>query len=227
MTDKYTPNVLPEEFKNWTGSFEDLVSTSTQLLAQLTPEVSAPSASVIRYYQQQGVVGRGITRGRTKVFTAAELEQVITAKQMAGQKVPLSLVRSAYETQPAKATTAQNLVADMMKRAGLSQTYATNSVLPKQTYRAAFQPPKPVDPGLIEQAQALIGSSGPQLDNLLNDVFKSQATQYVSLPTGGTARYTLSEGVSVELSTNGDIQAQAQALHNFADQLLAGNSTTK
>lgn len=200
-------SIIPPELENWTGNFDELVSTSSELLSRLSPETSAPSGSVIRYYQQQGVVGRGTPKGRTREFSSKELEQVITAKQMAEQNIPLSLVKSALDNDGK--TPAEKLVSQMMSSAGIVGKTPVRSTIPSQS-----------GPNLSASA------SNPLLMNMAAAANPaspaSQPAQYVTLPAGGTVRYELGSGVAVELSTHEKTENQAKALRLFAQQLIGG-----
>lgn len=220
---------LPAEWKNWEGTFDELILESGKVLAQVAPGTSQPSGSLVRYYQQKGVVGRGRTQGRTKRFGAEELAQVVGAKWLAEQSIPLSLAKTAVTSSPENPQPhpAQTLVAQLMQSAGLGgpapSAHATvgrdallrsalgsralGAGLPTHSVSAAF-------PGSTPRAMA--NAFVPQASGL-----DSSTPEYVSLPAGGTVRYALDAGTTVELATDGDIKAQAQALRTLADQLLA------
>lgn len=216
MNDK--PPTLPPELQDWTGTFDDLVSTSAHLLAQTNPSISAPSGSAVRYYQQNGVVGRGTAQGRTRLFSAKELEQVITAKQMAEQNVPLALVRSAIEQK--QATPAEQLVAQMLRQSPTSDAPKMTSQLARSAIAR-----RPLS-GSVAPATAMFNQSfGAGAPQMLQTA-ESEKSEYVTLPAGGTVRYALDAGTTVELSTHESTQAQAEALRRLADQLMAGLSSS-
>ena len=207
MTEKKNKPCIPSDLKNWKGNFDELVSTSSQVLSQISPGISLPSGSVIRYYQQQGVVGRGIPKGRTREFSTKELEQVITAKQMAEQNIPLSLVKSALEAGTGTSP-AELLVSQMMNSAGLGTVKKqvkdqNNPLLAASAANLSFPS------SLHTQGRASVPSN-------------EQAGQYVTLPVGGTVRYELGSGVVVEMSTQEKTEDQAEALRCFAQQLIDG-----
>lgn len=86
-----SPAKWPEGYRNWTGDFNDLVSTAGQIVARLNPGTKPPSASLIRHYQQIGCVGRGQKQGRASIFGFNELFQAVAAKDMAGSGMGLDL----------------------------------------------------------------------------------------------------------------------------------------
>lgn len=207
MTEKKKQPGIPPDLKNWKGNFDELVSTSSQVLSQISPGTSLPSGSVIRYYQQQGVVGRGTPKGRTREFSTKELEQVITAKQMAEKNIPLSLVKSALEAETGKSP-AELLVSEMMNSAGLGTV--------KKQVKDQH------NPLLATSASNLISPSPFYTQRRASESSDEQASQYVTLPAGGTVRYELGSGVVVEMSTQEKTEDQAEALRCFAQQLIDG-----
>lgn len=208
---------IPDEWNDWEGNFDELVVASDAVLKQIAPDVHPPSGSIVRYYQQQGVVGRGETRGRTKRFGADELAQVVGAKWLAQQNIPLSLARSAAsnseKSEVVRSHPAQTLVSQLMQNAGL---------LTQST-------PKNPDTGILRAFPAttvsgcILGLSGASTPVLNEATPKSRGStsDYVSIPTGGIVRYSLNAGAVVELNTTGDIQAQATAIQTFVNQLVS------
>jgi len=208
---------IPEEWNNWEGNFDELVVASGAVLKQIAPDVQPPSGSIVRYYQQQGVVGRGATQGRTKRFGADELSQVVSAKWLAQQNIPLSLARSAVvnsdKSEVVRSHPAQTLVSQLMQNAGLL-TQSTQKK-PETDILRAFTA-STVSGGTL----GLSGASTPALNKAIPRS-KSSTSDYVSIPTGGIVRYSLDAGAVVELNTTGDIQAQATAIQTFVNQLVS------
>ena len=215
------PPKLPDQWNDWEGTFDELIVESGKVLAQVSPETTSPSGSLVRYYQQKGVVGRGTTSGRTKRFGAQELSQVVGAKWLVGNSIPLDLAKSAITgAAGGEAHPAQALVAQLMQSAGLADTVKAatpKTAAPMPSPRHSAFMAQSVEGGAMAMSNAMFSSTSsigaPPID-------------YVSLPAGGTVRYALEAGTTVELATDGDIQAQAQALQTLATQLLATLSKT-
>lgn len=87
-----TPNRWPDDYLTWTGSFKDLVSASAEVLAVLDPTVKAPNERLLRYYQQESILGRGqkLQDGNRAVFSFDDLERVVAAKGLVKQNWTLS-----------------------------------------------------------------------------------------------------------------------------------------
>lgn len=225
---------LPDEWQNWEGTFDELILESGKVLAQVAPGTSQPSGSLVRYYQQKGVVGRGRTQGRTKRFGAEELAQVVSTKWLAEQSIPLSLAKTAVTSSPENSQhhPAQALVAQLMQSAGLGTTTSA----PQSAAGGAGSlldnafPMRAIGGGTSGRSPILMVGQAPQamvnsfVSQAIEPEPESSPPEYVSLPAGGTVRYALAAGTTVELATDGDIKAQAQALRTLADQLLANLS---
>lgn len=222
---------LPAEWQNWEGTFDELILESGKVLAQVAPGTSQPSGSLVRYYQQKGMVGRGRPQGRTKRFGAEELAQVVGTKWLAEQSIPLALAKTAVTSSPEnpQAHPAQSLVAQLMQSAGLGGS--TPSVHASAGQDSMLRGALGIRSSGMALQQASFADLSGQTPLAMTNAFVSQANgldssppEYVSLPAGGTVRYALDAGTTVELATDGDIKAQAQALRTLADQLLANLS---
>lgn len=67
----------------WTGNFEDLLRESGDLLEQ--EGLPRPTPSLLRYYQRQGLLGKGERRGREAHFSEEDLSRVLTAKKLVNE----------------------------------------------------------------------------------------------------------------------------------------------
>lgn len=80
-----SPKQWPDDYRDWTGTFRDLAITATEVLAVLEPQAKAPTERLLRYYQNQGVLGRGEKQGNRALFAFADLERVVAAKGLVQQ----------------------------------------------------------------------------------------------------------------------------------------------
>lgn len=85
MKTNNSPKQWPDAYRDWTGTFRDLATTATEVLAVLEPQAKAPTERLLRYYQHQGVLGRGEKQGNRALFTFADLERVVAAKGLVQQ----------------------------------------------------------------------------------------------------------------------------------------------
>lgn len=92
------PKTWPDDYRQWTGSFRDLVRVATEVLAQLEPEAKAPTERLLRYYQQEGVLGRGSRQGNSAVFNFADLERVVATKSLVQQNWTLDNAAKLFST---------------------------------------------------------------------------------------------------------------------------------
>jgi hypothetical protein len=223
------PPALPPNWKDWEGNFDELVAASGQVLGEVAPQASSPTTSLVRYYQQQQVVGRGETHGRTRRFTARELGQVVGAKWMAEQNIPLAIAKTVLQGEEPQ-TPAESVVAELMRGAGLDGTNKAPNVAwagsPKAIGGAAALGQTLSCSNAALAPSALRGSMTrsaiPESMAMMSLELNDSQANYITLPAGGTMRYALEAGTTVELAAHGDIKTQAKALQQLAEQLLAG-----
>lgn len=89
----------PDGYRDWSGSFQELVDTAAAVLAALEPSAKAPTARLLRYYQQQGVLGRGTRQGNRSVFRFADLERVVATKGLVQNNWTLDNAAKLFSTQ--------------------------------------------------------------------------------------------------------------------------------
>jgi hypothetical protein len=64
----------------WSGNFDALLKHSGDLLE--IEGLRRPTASLLRYYQRQGLLGKGSKQGREAVFSQEDLQRVLAAKKL-------------------------------------------------------------------------------------------------------------------------------------------------
>lgn len=203
--------VWPDDYLHWTGSFEDMLSQASEILATLAPGLEPPTASLARYYQQQNLLGRGTRKGRSSIFSFDDLATLVATKQMAKHlQSPLSVARHVFSNSPAATVS--------MSAYGVAGNHEKNEAeklvgkLLAQSYPA---PAAPVHMGSL-QGQPLLSTTHPTSFSAT----QSSALPVAPFPAGGVLRYTLGAGVVVEIETTAnDRTAQANALRDFANQL--------
>ena len=236
----------PQDYLNWTGGFNELVDTATTILSDIAPEAKAPTASIVRYYQQQDLVGRGTRKGKTSEFSFQDLSQLVATKQMLDQQVSLSVTKNVfdhvpaayissldtsfgrYSSTPAMATSmalqAQtsgllDSVQEMASNVSLQGAALPESITDRKNTRASK-----LVAGLLSQAYSQ-DNSPPLPRNLTQPHIKSTAlggsphrsTQSLSSPS---FKHTLLPGLVVEINPHhSDKKTQAAALRHLADQL--------
>lgn len=84
----------PDDYKQWQGSFDELVETAGEIISKTTTETTKPTASLIRHYQQIGAVGRGEKMGRSRVFGFEDLVSVVATKGLVKQGIGLDITSS-------------------------------------------------------------------------------------------------------------------------------------
>lgn len=220
----------PEDYQNWSGTFEDLVSAAGDILARIDPKAGVPTASLVRYYQQQGAVGRGQKKGRSSEFGYDDLARVVATKLMANQQVPLSI---------SKEMLAYTSVDTIVRNAGIpdetlyaSPAVATSVALSNQAgnqaeltvaklLASASYGDTPMENmrGSAHSYMSLTGSL-PSPTRAMNAAVVQAAAPQPALPPGGVLRYTLAGNVVVEIPADGNQRTiQADALRTFADQI--------
>lgn len=217
----------PDDYRNWTGNFDELVSTAAQVIEHLGMQVGSPTTSLVRYYQQQGVVGRGSRAGRGASFSFEELSQVVMAKQMVSNQMPLAIARAVMS----------NASADDIYKTASYQSYsacdtpavAASVVMQTNTNKSGNAAEQMVAK-LMGQSN-LSGTSSP-VRATASSVFPQAATIHQPTqqnnPPGGVLRYTLPHSVQVEIPADqSDRIMQAQALRDFADVLDPQPQTPK
>ena len=234
----------PEDYQSWKGGFDELVATSTQVLGDICPDAGPPTTSLVRYYQQQGAVGRGKREGRGSVFSFDELAQIVASKQMVSQQVPLAIAKEvmsnasietiyrnesdtqAYQSfantpasaasmvmhlsSPEKGNAAEQLVAKLMSQ---------NTISPKHQAISGSSL------GLSNSVRSMTATISAQ-GSFPNTPVAPQLPYKPAIPPGGVLRYSLANGVCVEIPADQlDRQLQAQTLRAFADQLDPPHTT--
>lgn len=84
----------PDDYKQWQGSFDELVETAGEIISNITTETAKPTASIIRHYQQIGAVGRGEKTGRSRIFGFEDLVSVVATKGLVKQGIGLDITSS-------------------------------------------------------------------------------------------------------------------------------------
>lgn len=224
-TMKSTPK-WPDDYQEWTGSFEELVTTAGKILEEIDPAGGVPTGSLVRYYQQQGAVGRGRKNGRSACFDHEDLARVVATKQMANQQVPLSITKEFLAYAP---------VDTIVRNSGIcsdttysSPAAAASAVLSHQTGNEAERAVAKLlassnyaNCGLEGGSGILRGAIAPmpvEFSDVKNNALLMQSQP--TLPPGGVVRYALTAGVTVEIPADGGRRKeQAEALRAFAQQL--------
>ena len=109
---KTTPAPLwPQDYQQWTGSFKELVAAAQAVVAQLEPQAKAPTERLLRYYQQQGVLGRGTRgHGNQAVFGFEDLAAIVTAKSLVQQNWTLDNAAKLFATPGQKASDVSSML---------------------------------------------------------------------------------------------------------------------
>ena len=84
-TNDLSPATWPDGYRQWTGTFPELLEQARAVLAHLDPSIEAPSARLLRYYQDRKVLGRGQRQGTRSIFRFEDLERVVGAKALIKQ----------------------------------------------------------------------------------------------------------------------------------------------
>lgn len=216
----------PEEYLAWSGSFDDLVSTSAEVLADICPEAGAPTTSLVRYYQQQGAVGRGERKGRVASFSFPELAQVVAAKQMVTNQVPLAIAKELMKSSVDNIYLNETSVGEIQRSYAQTPAAAASLVMHASEAKVGNPAEQLVAKLMKQNANPPIAASGP-LARAIHQVAPASLPMAASIgatnrhvPPGGTIRYSLAHGVNVEIpADHPDRRSQAQALRDFADQL--------
>lgn len=209
----------PQDYLNWTGGFDDLVTTASEILKQVAPGMKAPTASIVRYYQQQNLVGRGVRQGKTSQFSFEDLSQLVTTKQMLDQQVSLTMTKNVFENVPA--TYISQMDPSMGAYASSPAAATTMLLNNSSSFESNGKNTKASQlvSGLLSQAyaqEAPVYQSGSVSTSGLGGAIGRNPFPPVILPD----RHVLLPGLVVEiypqLSTP---QAQANALRDLADQI--------
>lgn len=217
----------PDDYRNWTGNFDELVSTAAQVIDDLGMQVGAPTTSLVRYYQQQGVVGRGCRAGRGASFSFDELSQVVMAKQMVSNQMPLAIARAVMS----------NASADDIYKTAAYQSYSDCDT-PAVAASVVMQTNSPARGNAAEQLVAKLMSQNnlsatpsqmrPIAAATLPQAAMTTTQPQPHIPPGGVLRYALAHGVQVEIPADqNNRHMQAQALRDFADALDPQTPTTR
>jgi hypothetical protein len=127
----------PGDYLGWSGSFDDLVQTTAEVMALLDPEAKAPTASLMRHYQQINTVGKGERVGRSSRFSFRDLSMAVATKGLVKNGIGLNMVSSlvsnsspavlqAYSSPAQSKTMAEQTVSDLMAGAGLASPLIRN-----------------------------------------------------------------------------------------------------
>lgn len=222
----------PDDYKEWKGNFDELIRTSAQVLRQVCPAVEPPTASLVRYYQNQGVVGKGTRQGRGAVFSVEELSQVVGAKQMVANQVPLAIAREIFNSPEYAASTYLPKTSDYASPAIATSVALQNAdkgkneaeKLVAHLMMQSSNTPAPQLGGTSHARRSLaafLAPAGAHVPRVDTPVSAPLPPQTVSpLPPGGVLRYALDHGVCVEIPADDqDRRAQAQALRDFAERI--------
>lgn len=90
----------PDDYRQWSGDFRALVETAAEVLRALEPTAKAPNERLLRYYQQQGVLGRGRKEGNRSVFTFEDLDRVVAAKALVNNSWTLEHAATLFANTP-------------------------------------------------------------------------------------------------------------------------------
>ena len=90
--------IWPDDYRQWTGSFRELAATAAEVLALLEPAAKAPTERLLRYYQQEGVLGRGSRQGNRSLFDFSDLERVVATKGLVQQNWTLDNAAKLFST---------------------------------------------------------------------------------------------------------------------------------
>lgn len=230
----------PEDYETWTGGFDDLVATSTHILNEVCPEIGAPTTSLVRYYQQQGAVGRGKREGRGSTFSFTELAQIVASKQMVSQQVPLSIAKEVMSNASIETIYGNESVSHAYHSLANTPAAAASTVMLRSISKKANTAEQLVAKLMSQSGapkHAMLNATsmvmGTPLTSItgglpLSSLGVPQACQLPTPPSGGVGvlRYSLPNGVSVEIPADRhDRQLQAQTLREFADQLNPPHTT--
>ena len=139
-----SPPVWPQDYRQWTGSFKELVTTAQEVLALLEPTAKPPTERLLRYYQQNNVLGRGRRgHGNQAVFGFEDLAAIVTAKGLVQQNWTLDNAAKLLATPGQKASDVSTML------------YASPAVLPP-TAPAAFASMAVSEPLLVADAQSVV-----------------------------------------------------------------------
>lgn len=147
----------PDGYRNWQGTFEDLVATAQAIQAEMDPGSKPLNARLLRHYQAEGAVGRGVKTGRSSQFGYADLVSAVAAKGLVGEGWSLRQSASLLSNTPTDAVAA--LVSSRNDPSGEPENDAMRLVRElmgssSEASRSAFAAPR-----LMGQVQAVRGAA--------------------------------------------------------------------
>ena len=161
--------IWPQDYLDWTGGFNELVETATTVLNDIAPEAKAPTSSIVRYYQQQDLVGRGTRKGKTSEFSFQDLSQLVATKQMLDQQVSLSVTKSVFDHVPAAYIS------------GLDPSFGQYSSTPAMATSMALQAQTSC---LLDQGQEMISNVSSQAAGVAENTPDRKSTRASKLVAG-------------------------------------------
>ena len=139
--------IIPDEWKDWKGNFHELVTVSAKIIRANYPDIEVPTASIVRYYQQVGLVGRGETVGRSSIFSVKEIREIISAKWLVKHGISLNTAKKYQDTaysspkendSDQQSNSVMSLVSQMMTSAGISESTISGSITPASITRSSI-----------------------------------------------------------------------------------------
>lgn len=80
----------PEDYQNWSGSFDELVDTARAIQSEWAPTEKLLNPRLVRHYQSVGAVGRGVREGRSSRFYFSDLAALMATKSLVKEGWTLS-----------------------------------------------------------------------------------------------------------------------------------------
>lgn len=115
--------IYPQDYLQWTGSIDDLVSTANEILRQKDLHHKDISVRTARHYQQTGMLGKGQRVGKSSVFSYADLATLVSAKGLIQDGWTIKHASSLLSSQTGAVDASLNspvaMVGQMMHSAGL------------------------------------------------------------------------------------------------------------
>lgn len=95
------------DLKNWSGDFNDLVSTANDVLPSLNRSAAPITPRLVRRYQEAGAVGRGRREGKSSRFGWDELASLTMTKAIVQGGWPLEGAAALVSSTPTEALAAR------------------------------------------------------------------------------------------------------------------------
>lgn len=84
----------PHDYHTWTGNLSELVDTANTILRDQDPAAPLVTVRTARHYQGEGALGRGTKQGRAAAFNFHDLAQLVSAKSLVNEGLPISYTSS-------------------------------------------------------------------------------------------------------------------------------------